>query len=188
MANFYFDTFPKTTYDIKKNGKLENVTNIMLRYKFNAAIKNFISPYYDYNVTDGERADNLAFNVYGDYTLDWLIYMINDIVDPNFDWPLSEQTLNRYIVKKYGSIPIAQATVHEYRKILNEQSVLFDGTIVPKRTLVIDETTYNTLATPDRESISKYTYENEVNDAKRQIKLLSSRFVNDILLELRDVF
>jgi len=114
--------------------------------------------------------------------------MINDIVDPNFDWPLSEQTLIRYIVKKYGSIPIAQATVHEYRKILNEQSVLFDGTIVTKRTLVIDETTYNTLDISDRESISKYTYENEVNDAKRQIKLLSSRFVNDILVELRDVF
>jgi hypothetical protein len=188
MASFYFEDFPKVFYDIKKNGKLENVTNIMLRYKFNAVIKNFVSPYYDYNVQDGERADVIAFNVYEDYTLDWLIYMVNDIVDPNFDWPLSQRTLERYIVKKYGSIPTAQATVHEYRKILNEQSVLFDGTIVPKRTLVIDETTYNTLATPDRESISKYTYENELNDAKRQIKLIQDRFVPEILLELRDVF
>ena len=188
MVNFYFDAFPKTTYDIKKNGKLENVTNIMLRYKFNNVIKNFASPYYDYLVEDGERADVIAFNEYEDYALDWLIYLTNDIIDPMFDWPMSQNTLQKYIVKKYGSIPIAQATVHEYRKILNKQSVLFDGTIIPKRTLVVDETTYNTLSEIDRESISKYTYENELNDSKRQIKLISENFVSDILLELREVF
>ena len=188
MSNFYFDSFPRVTYDIKKNGKLENVTNIMLRYKLNAVVKSYASPYYDYVVEDGERADTIAFGEYEDYTLDWLIYLTNDIIDPMFDWPMSQNTLQKYIVKKYGSIPTAQATVHEYRKILNEQSVLFDGTIVPKRTLVVDETTYNTLSEIDRESISKYTYENELNDSKRQIKLISENFVSDILLELREVF
>ena len=78
--------------------------------------------------------------------------------------------------------------MHEYRKILNKQSVLFDGTIVPRKTLVIDETTYNTLSEPDRESISKYTYETELNDNKRQIKLISEEFVPDILSEVRDIF
>tara|TARA_Y100000114_G_scaffold156653_1_gene184622 strand:- start:909 stop:1511 length:603 start_codon:yes stop_codon:yes gene_type:complete len=186
MSNFYFDSFPRVTYDIKKNGKLENVTNIMLRYKLNAVVKSYASPYYDYVVEDGERADTIAFGEYEDYTLDWLIYLTNDIIDPMFDWPMSQNTLQKYIVKKYGSIPTAQATVHEYRKILNEQSVLFDGTIVPKRTLVVDETTYNTLSEIDRESISKYTYENELNDSKRQIKLISRDFVSDILLEFRN--
>ena len=83
MASFYFDDFPKVSYDIKKNGKVENVTNIMLRYKFNAVIKNFVSPYYDYTIQDGDRADIVAFNEYDDYTLDWLIYMVNDIIDDN---------------------------------------------------------------------------------------------------------
>ena len=67
---FYFENFPLVSYDVKKNGKLENVTNIMLRYKFNAVVKNFVSPYYDHTVEDGERADTLAFRIYEDYTLD----------------------------------------------------------------------------------------------------------------------
>lgn len=188
MASFYFEDFPKVSYDIKKNGKIENVTNIMLRYKFNAVIKNFVSPYYDYTIEDGDRADIVAFNAYDDYTLDWLIYMVNDIIDPNFDWPLSQRTLQTYISEKYGSIATSQATIHEYRKILNQQSVLSDGTIVPKRTLVVDETTYNTLSEVNRESISKYQYETDLNDNKRQIKLVSEEFVPEILLEVREIF
>ena len=188
MASFYFENFPKVSYDIKKNGKVENVTNIMLRYKFNAVIKNLVSPYYDYTIEDGDRADIIAFNAYDDYTLDWLIYMVNDIIDPNFDWPLSQRTLQAYISEKYGSIARSQATVHEYRKILNQQSVLSDGTVVPKRTLVVDETTYNTLSEVNRESISKYQYETDLNDNKRQIKLVSEEFVPEILLEVREIF
>ena len=187
MASFYFDDFPKVSYDIKKNGKVENVTNIMLRYKFNTIIKNFVSPYYDYTIQDGDRADIVAFNEYDDYTLDWLIYMVNDIIDPNFVWPLSQRTLQAYISEKYGSIARSQATVHEYRKILNQQSVLSDGTVVPKRTLVVDETTYNTLSEVNRESISKYQYETDLNDNKRQIKLVSEEFVPEILLEVREI-
>ncbi len=188
MASFYFENFPKVSYDIKKNGKVENVTNIMLRYKFNTIIKNFVSPYYDYTIQDGDRADIVAFNEYDDYTLDWLIYMVNDIIDPNFDWPLSQRTLQRYISEKYGSIPTSQATIHEYRKVLNQQSVLSDGTIIPKKTLVVDETTYNTLSEVNRESISKYQYETDLNDSKRQIKLISEEFVPGILLEVREIF
>lgn len=188
MASFYFEDFPKVSYDIKKNGKVENVTNIMLRYKLNAIIQNFVSPYYDYTIQDGDRADIVAFNEYDDYTLDWLIYMVNDIIDPNFDWPLSQRTLQKYISEKYGSIPTSQATVHEYRKILNQQSVLSDGTIIPKKTLIVDETTYNTLSEVNRESISKYQYETDLNDSKRQIKLVSEEFVPGILLEVREIF
>ena len=188
MASFYFENFPKVSYDIKKNGKVENVTNIMLRYKFNTIIKNFVSPYYDYTIQDGDRADIVAFNEYDDYTLDWLIYMVNDIIDRNFDWPLSQRTFQRYISEKYGSIPTSQATIHEYRKVLNQQSVLSDGTIIPKKTLVVDETTYNTLSEVNRESISKYQYETDLNDSKRQIKLISEEFVPGILLEVREIF
>tara|TARA_X000000950_G_scaffold179003_1_gene217184 strand:- start:21 stop:596 length:576 start_codon:yes stop_codon:yes gene_type:complete len=188
MASFYFEDFPKVSYDIKKNGKVENVTNIMLRYKFNAIIKNFVSPYYDYTIQDGDRADIVAFNEYDDYTLDWLIYMVNDIIDPNFDWPLSQRTLQKYISEKYGSIPTSQATIHEYRKVLNQQSVLSDGTIIPKKTLIVDETTYNTLSEVNRESVSKYQYETDLNDSKRQIKLVSEEFVPGILLEVREIF
>ena len=98
------------------------------------------------------------------------------------------RTLENYIISKYGSLATAHATVHEYRKILNEQSRFFDGTVVPKRTLVIDETTYNTLSETSRESISKYQYEVDLNDSKRQIKVLDPAYLNDILNSIEDIY
>ena len=114
--------------------------------------------------------------------------MINDVIDPIYDWPMGSRVLEEFIRSKYGSIPIAQSTIHEYRKILNEKSVLFDGTVVPKRTLVIDETTYNSLGIDERESVDKYQYEIELNDDKRQIKIVDPQQVSRLLNRIEDIF
>ena len=66
--------------------------------------------------------------------------------------------------------------------------MLFDGTIVPKRTLVVDETTYNSLGVNERESIDKYQYEIELNDQKRQIKIVDPQQVSRLLNSIEDIF
>ena len=185
---YLFKEFPKVNYDIKKNGKLENVTNIMLRFKIVEAIKSRKVIYYDYNVQDGERPDVVAYKYYGDSTLDWLILMVNNAIDPFYDWPMRTHVFEEYLKEKYESLALANSTVHEYRKILNQQSTLFDGTIVPKRTLVVDETTYTSLSTSTRESISKYDYEFELNENRRRIKLIDSDFVSNIIDQYESVF
>lgn len=186
--SFFFEPFPKVNYDIKKNGKIENVTNIMLRFKIVDELKKQQSNYFDITVDDGDRPDVVATKVYENPELDWLILMINDIIDPIYDWPMGGRILEDFIRSKYGSIPAAQATVHEYRKILNEKSVLFDGTVVPRRTLVVDETTYNSLGVNERESIDKYQYEIELNDQKRQIKIVDPQQVSRLLNRIEDIF
>ena len=186
--SFFFEPFPKVNYDIKKNGKIENVTNIMLRFKIVDELKKQQSNYFDITVDDGDRPDVVATKVYENPELDWLILMINDIIDPIYDWPMGCRILEDFIRSKYGSIPAAQATVHEYRKILNEKSVLFDGTVVPRRTLVVDETTYNSLGVNERESIDKYQYEIELNDQKRQIKIVDPQQVSRLLNRIEDIF
>ena len=186
--SFFFEPFPKVNYDIKKNGKIENVTNIMLRFKIVDEFKKQQSNYFHITVDDGDRPDVVATKVYENPELDWLILMINDIIDPIYDWPMGGRILEDFIRSKYGSIPAAQATVHEYRKILNEKSVLFDGTVVPRRTLVVDETTYNSLGVNERESIDKYQYEIELNDQKRQIKIVDPQQVSRLLNRIEDIF
>ena len=186
--SFFFEPFPKVNYDIKKNDKIENVTNIMLRFKIVDELKKQQSNYFDITVDDGDRPDVVATKVYENPELDWLILMINDIIDPIYDWPMGGRILEDFIRSKYGSIPAAQATVHEYRKILNEKSVLFDGTVVPRRTLVVDETTYNSLGVNERESIDKYQYEIELNDQKRQIKIVDPQQVSRLLNRIEDIF
>ena len=181
--SFYFEPFPKTLYN-----KLEVVTNIMLRFKIVERLKSIRTNYFDFSVEEGERPDIVAQKIYKRADLDWLILLINDIIDPNFDWPLSFNTLEKYIISKYGSLATAHATVHEYRKILNEQSRLFDGTVVPKRTLVVDATTFASLGVTEKESISKYQYEVELNDSKRQIKVLDPLYLSSVLNSIEDVF
>ena len=130
----------------------------------------------------------IAFKYYGDETLDWLIFLCNNMMDPYYDWPLDYRKFTAYMKSLYGSVDVAKSTVFEYRKILNEQSTLIDGTVVPKRTVVIDLNTYNSLSTSVREEIDAYQYYEELNDAKREIKLLDERFVPDIITEVEAIF
>ena len=59
-----------------------------------------IVSYYPYSIPEGERADHTARKVYGDVKYTWLIFLINQIHDPIFDWPLGIREFNEYIKRK----------------------------------------------------------------------------------------
>jgi hypothetical protein len=80
------------------------------------------------------------------------------------------------------------ATTYEYRKILNQQKVLFDGTIIPKRTVVIDQNTYNSLAPASREEIDAYEYYEEQNNLKRNIKILDKAYIGLVRTQVETIF
>ena len=82
----------------------------------------------------------------------------------------------------------AKADVHHYEKILNPQSKLYDGTIILERTVVVDETTYNTLSSSLRRSVSYYDYEVKLNDNRRVISLLDRVYVQDVLSAVKGIF
>jgi len=185
---YYFNSFPLIEYDVKKNNKTELLTNIMSRFKIVEAFQRQEAIYYNYSVKEGERADTIAFKYYGDASLDWIIYLVNDIVDPEFEWPLSNNALNNFIIKKYGSITAANEQIHHYELLVQEHQVLFDGTIIPAKYEEIDLTTYNSLPGSQRKIVTSYEYEVEANDAKRSIKLLDSDFLPSLLTQVRDVF
>ncbi len=194
----YFKPFPKIDYDLKKNGKSNSLTNITLRFKVQEALLSQSVIYYDYRVQEEDRPDIVAELYYQDSTLDWLILIINDIVDPQFEWPKEQYSLDKFIRQKYGSISEAQGTVHHYEKILNAQSTLADGTVVPERTVKIDQTTYNSLAGDTlqgetgfvkvRREVSAYQYEQDLNDERRNIKLLDQVYVPQVLSAVRGIF
>ena len=194
----YFKPFPKIDYDLKKNGKSNSLTNITLRFKVQEALLSQSVIYYDYQVQEEDRPDIVAELYYQDSTLDWLILIVNDIIDPQFEWPKEQYSLDKFIRQKYGSISEAQGTVHHYEKILNAQSTLADGTIVPERTVKIDQTTYNSLAGDTlqgetgfvkiRREVSAYQYEQDLNDERRNIKLLDEVYLPQILSAVRGVF
>ena len=185
---YLFRSFPKVNYSLKKNKNFELLTNITLRFKVRDIIKNRTAIYFDYVVKDSDRPDIIASKYYDDPTLDWIIFLVNDIVDPYYDWPLSDESFDSYMRTLYGSTAEAKSTVFEYRKIINNQSVRFDGKIIPKRTVVVDLNTYNSLAATDREQISAYDYYFEQNAEKRKIKILDKQFVSSLVREVDLIF
>ena len=186
--SFYFNNFPLVSYNFKKNNNFELLTNITLRYKIRDIIKSTASIFYEYSVKDEDRPDIIAHKYYNNSTLDWIILITNDIIDPYYDWPLNNDNFNKYMTNIYGSVSSSQTTVYEYRQILSEAKVTFDNKIIPKRTVVVDLNTYNSLVATDREIIYAYDYYQEQNDKKRNIRLIDKEFVEPIISEVRNIF
>ena len=182
MAN-YFKNIPKVSYDI--NGTEPNnflsVTNIMKRVKFKPKIIEDIVDYYPYFVKEGERPDIISFNEYGTIAYAYLIMLVNNIYDPLFDWPLSSQQFEKYIESKYGSVSSAMGTTKYFFQIIRAE-VARTGVSerVPEVKFIVDETTYNALDAGERTTQTEYEYEEELNDNKREIRLINPEFIQDI--------
>ena len=186
MSN-YFSYFPTVQHDLTNIGQAVDLTNIIRRFKVKSSLFTDTRAYNEYSVQAGERPDIVADKFYDDPSYAWLVLLFNEIDDPIFGWPLFNKEFDDFIVGKYGSISSAKGTVHEYRKVLTEKSVKFDGTIIGKRTVTIDLTTYNTLGESVRESISKYDYEEELNDKKAEIRILKPRYVSEVRKQVQGI-
>jgi hypothetical protein len=188
--SFFFRNYPFVEYDSQKNGVTQIAQNPLLRLRLVPLIKNNKWVFYEHIIQDGQRAEDIAFNYYEDETLDWVVYLTNDIIDPKYDWPLPYIQFQNFIISKYGSLSAAASEVsttniHAYEWIVRNQSVNVDGTIIPEKYIVVDETTYLTLLPAERRTIRKYEYENRLNETKRSIKLLKKSFVRQFVNEAR---
>ena len=185
--SFMFHNWPTVNYDLKKNNNIGVLTNITLRFKIKEILNSKSAVIYEYNVVNGERPDIIAHKYYDDATLDWLILLTNNIIDPQFEYQLDDRSFDTYIIKKYGSVEKALQTVHHYEKVLRENQVLFDGTIIPEKRVYIDKETFDTTSSSLRRTVDSYTYELELNQERGIIKILDKRYVNDLLAEYKNL-
>ena len=68
--------------------------------------------YNEYIIKEGQRPDQIAYEVYGDSQYYWVILLVNNIIDVASEWPLSNEELENYMIQKYGSLEAAQKTHH----------------------------------------------------------------------------
>jgi hypothetical protein len=101
----YFDQFPVTPYNISKGFNGVNVydfpVNILVRLGIVANSLDQYFHYYEYVVKDGDTPEILAEKYYDDAEAHWLILLTNNIVDPQYDWVLSNDAFNKYVANKY---------------------------------------------------------------------------------------
>ena len=97
MADKYFENFPLVTYS---NNQVVDITRrVTLLDRVSR------SPYifFEYDIEDFERPDQLSNRYYDDPFKSWILYLTNKITDPYFEWYLDNQEFNQLLEKKYGS-------------------------------------------------------------------------------------
>ena len=181
-----FNYYPKTTYNNASS------INIMVEAE---VIQNYLNDYtkfFKYLVKDGERADIIAYQQYNDPKLDWVLYLINGIVDPYKDWVMSYRDFIKYLESKYNmsaskltsiTTPDTIAYYHYTGLPSDSQAIInsYNYTITP--------TTYAKMGSPSGWTPkSIFDYENEINESKREIKILRPVYINDLKQQVKDLF
>lgn len=208
MAN-YFNYFPKTFYRTEDTS-LEAVTNITSRIDVLKEARDNPNLWTEYSINEGDTPEIIASRVYNDPEKHWIILMLNNIVDPMFDWPLQQNQLIKFIDKKYevsanGTMTgtkWSQQNVHSYYKIATKTNLSSGSYSVETTEIGLAE--YNALVPSEldyilsdgtnlRVNIVKgtktfYEYENDINDNKRIIKILKSELIPLVNKELKDIY
>jgi len=210
----YFNYFPKTFYsnDNASTG-LDSVTNIIARFGFEKSLKNNSSAFYKYQIQESDTPEIIAHKYYGSAERHWIVLLFNDIIDPQFDWPLKYDTFIDFVDAKYTANGAANTTVQSglawamstnnvqaYYKIVTKTDI-DNVTLIEK--IQVDANTYANVATSSttitlqsgdaitqavtKEKKTYYDYEMEENESKREITLIKSDFVKEIEKEFKKV-
>ena len=98
----YFNYFPKTFYTSNSDSiGVDSITNIIARFAFEDSLKQNSIAFYPYQIQETDTPEIIAHKFYGNSERHWIVLLLNDIIDPQFDWPLKSDTLIDYIDKKY---------------------------------------------------------------------------------------
>jgi hypothetical protein len=94
--------------------------NIFDKIELISSFENDILNFTFYNITEGERPENVAYNVYGDVEKFWLVLIFNRITNVFKQWPLTQTQL--YDVANRLSTTEAKYTLNTYYQLLFEKN------------------------------------------------------------------
>lgn len=193
----YFSKFPKIYYNLKNANSFDITTNIIARFALEEKFKNNTSAYYNYVIRDGETPEIIAAKLYGSAERHWVVLLMNDIIDAQYDWPLNQKSFYEYVEKKYANktdppssgIVWAKTNTHSYYKketvkysinsqenIIEISPEMYEEVDVGTKQVSLPNDVAVTIITEVFEK-SYYDYENEINENKRNIKILKNEFV-----------
>ena len=166
----YFAQFPTIPYDSTGTGKSKDVKNLLRRVGLRQKVKVNTMFFDTYDVKNGETPESIAFKLYDNAELHWVVMLVNNITDRFHDWPMTEAQFLNFINDKY----LNPDAVHHYE--IEQES----GDTSIKINIGTDNTDY-----PTATLITNYEHEQEVQDNKRKIRLLDPSFLDDFVDEFK---
>ena len=194
----YFQRVPDFNYVSRlpdsKIGDYIRVKNLFKKGKLREDIFQNLAFFEKYKIVGDDRPDNVAFEVYDDSSLDWLVLLSNNVLNVQSEWPLPQTDFDRFILDKYGDYDTLYNGIHHYEteEVKNTQGV----TIIPAG-LQVDssysvsyydfftdlQVTTGNLAIP----VTNYEYEEKVENDKRNIFILKPRYLNIVFDDMEEI-
>jgi hypothetical protein len=197
MANkTYFRHVPDFDYVSRlPNSKLISdyvkTKNLFKRVKLSDEIFGELTYFNKYIIKNQERPDSVAFNVYKDPNLDWLVMLSNNIINLQTEWPMDQVSYNNYLLNKYGSYENMYG-VHHYETIevldTNKNVILPKGLEVPQDfSITYYDNGVERVATNVTGEVSNLVHEDEIQEGKTKIYLLRPEYVSLIITEIGEL-
>ena len=190
----YFRQLPNLSYPSLANDRssvydYQVVKNFFKRAVLRDDIFNEVTAFTKYSVVGDERADQIAYDFYGDSGLDWVILTTNNIIHVRDEWPMGQQDFLTYLNEKYTSEQLSN--IHHYEtKLIRDSS----GTLVQPEGLHVDSnysiTFLDNGVSRTESSITSVTFlehETNLNDAKRNINILKTDYLDIMLRDIKDI-
>ena len=151
----YFKAFPIINYSLDGGRTTFPMTDIFRRV---LAIDNNLQTsliYDDYDIIDGETPEIVADKFYNESYYHWVILIVNNIIDPRFDWPMRNAELRTFIKRKYDieNVDAVKHYINDNDEIVHSS---YAGTKYP---------------------VSYYEYEEAINEEKRRINIVKPEFL-----------
>ena len=192
--NSYFKQLPELNYPSLANDRTsvydyQIVKNFFKRAVLRDDIFNEVTAFTKYSVQDDERPDQVAYTFYNDVGLDWVILTTNNIVHVRDEWPMGNQDFLTYLNAKYTAEELSNIHHYETKIIRNSRGQLIqpEGLFVPENHSVsfLDNGVLKTESS--LKSVSFLQHETDLNDAKRNINILETDFLNAFLQDFREI-
>jgi hypothetical protein len=196
MSN-YFSQLPDFEYISRINERQSNsdfikVKNLFRRALIREDIFSDIMSFTKYKIDGDERPDAVAYKIYGDEDLDWVILAANNIINVRNEWPMTQNDFNNYLNEKYGITGAVDEIKHyETIKVEDSKGKVFipKGKIVDStfKTSFTDSGTGMVISVSPIQGISYRTYEERLQDDRRNINILESRYLAQVMDDMETV-
>lgn len=193
MAINFFSEFPRTSYTLDDYQSRQVVVDIFRRVILSKEYFENSLYYEEYEVLHGETPEEVSYRFYGTTDLSWAILMVNNIVDPRFEWPISEESLYKVVEDRYGGaqnvFTINRAVDAKGYQVETFFVLTEDSTHEEPVRLLFENPGEDNINTPiayqDSSLISQFEsnfeVESQKNESKRRIKILKPEIMLEVV-------
>ncbi len=194
----YFSYLPNFDYVNRIPGEQNissytEVKNLFTRVKLNSDLFQDLTNFEKYTIEGNDRPDVVAQKVYNNPDLDWVILLSNNVINIQDEWPMTNDTFEKYMNRKYGSLNFNDIHHYETKEVKDSSDtfvILKKGIEVPSDyTFTYFDPSLNNerIVTDTNVAVTNFEYETGIQDRKRSIFILDDSLISQITEELREL-